>query len=158
MGDFKKFGGSGSGGRSGFKKFGDRPSFDGPRTMHKATCADCGQTCEVPFRPTGDKPVFCSNCFGEKKGGRDFGASKPAFKPAFRGGDRERPMAPRPDRRIDDLKTQLDNLQFKVDKLLEIVSSSHQAKDGGPVKGDEKKEIKSKVVKKVAKKVVAKKK
>lgn len=38
----------------------DRPMFD-------AVCADCGNECKVPFRPTGDKPVFCSNCFGGKK-------------------------------------------------------------------------------------------
>ncbi|MDO8618584.1 MAG: hypothetical protein Q7R49_01410 [Candidatus Daviesbacteria bacterium] len=37
------------------------------RQMFKATCADCGKECEVPFRPTGEKPVFCSNCFGSKK-------------------------------------------------------------------------------------------
>lgn len=33
------------------------------RQMHKATCASCGKRCEVPFRPTGDKPVYCSDCF-----------------------------------------------------------------------------------------------
>ncbi|WP_394336540.1 CxxC-x17-CxxC domain-containing protein, partial [Candidatus Methanoperedens nitratireducens] len=25
--------------------------------MHKATCADCGQETEVPFQPSGDRPV-----------------------------------------------------------------------------------------------------
>ncbi|PCI25601.1 hypothetical protein COB57_00015 [Candidatus Peregrinibacteria bacterium] len=34
------------------------------REMHKATCSDCGCRCEVPFRPSGDKPVFCTDCFG----------------------------------------------------------------------------------------------
>ena len=33
--------------------------------MYKATCSDCVQTCEVPFRPSGEKPVYCSNCFGQ---------------------------------------------------------------------------------------------
>ena len=28
----------------------------GDREMHKATCADCGNECEVPFKPSGDKP------------------------------------------------------------------------------------------------------
>jgi CxxC-x17-CxxC domain-containing protein len=42
--------------------------------MHKATCSDCGKTCEVPFKPTGEKPVFCSDCFSSKReGGRDEG-------------------------------------------------------------------------------------
>ncbi|MBI2018499.1 hypothetical protein HYS96_02215 [Candidatus Daviesbacteria bacterium] len=41
--------------------------------MFDATCADCGDTCKVPFQPNSDKPVFCRNCFGDKKnaGGRD---------------------------------------------------------------------------------------
>lgn len=39
------------------------------RPMFNAVCADCGDKCSVPFQPSGDKPVFCSNCFGEKKNG-----------------------------------------------------------------------------------------
>lgn len=47
------------------------------RQMFEATCADCGERCKVPFRPTGDKPVFCSNCFGEKKNaGGNMGSDK----------------------------------------------------------------------------------
>lgn len=58
-----KFGGKkpwerGSGGRDSF----DRPS------MHKATCNECGQSCEVPFKPNGRKPIFCSNCFRREEG------------------------------------------------------------------------------------------
>ena len=33
--------------------------------MFSAQCASCGDKCEVPFRPTGDKPVYCSSCFGK---------------------------------------------------------------------------------------------
>ena len=33
------------------------------REMHEAVCADCGGVARVPFKPTGDKPVYCSNCF-----------------------------------------------------------------------------------------------
>ena len=40
------------------KKF-DRP----PREMHKAVCADCGKECEVPFKPSGDRPVYCRECY-----------------------------------------------------------------------------------------------
>jgi len=60
--------------------------------MHEAICAECGQKCEVPFKPTGDKPVYCTNCFAKKQGGqprrsegRDFGG-----RPRFR--DRDRKM------------------------------------------------------------------
>lgn len=61
----RRFGGGGGygGGRGG-----DRGSR-GPTEMHQATCADCGKSCEVPFRPSGSKPVFCSNCFKAKDNG-----------------------------------------------------------------------------------------
>jgi len=42
---------------------------DSSRMMHKATCANCGNPCEVPFRPSGDRPVYCSECFDKRKGG-----------------------------------------------------------------------------------------
>ena len=35
----------------------------GPREMHKATCADCGQETEVPFVPDPDRPVYCRECY-----------------------------------------------------------------------------------------------
>ena len=31
--------------------------------MHKAVCSDCGANCEVPFKPTTNKPIYCSKCF-----------------------------------------------------------------------------------------------
>ena len=39
----------------------------GPRDMHKATCSECGQECEVPFKPTEGKPVFCKECYRKRK-------------------------------------------------------------------------------------------
>lgn len=35
----------------------------GPREMHPAVCAQCGANTMVPFRPRGDRPVYCSDCF-----------------------------------------------------------------------------------------------
>ena len=56
------------GGRGGFGGGGGRGGFDRrPREMHKATCAECKQECEVPFKPSGDKPVYCKECFMKKK-------------------------------------------------------------------------------------------
>ena len=42
------------------------------RLMHKAVCADCGKNCEVPFKPSGDRPVYCKNCFTVRKKNRTF--------------------------------------------------------------------------------------
>lgn len=55
--------------RGGFTKdrrgaFGGRGGRDAEKpAMYKATCGDCGAPCEVPFRPTAGKPVFCDACF-----------------------------------------------------------------------------------------------
>jgi CxxC-x17-CxxC domain-containing protein len=35
--------------------------------MHPAVCAQCGKDTTVPFRPRGDKPVYCSDCFSGMK-------------------------------------------------------------------------------------------
>ena len=52
--------------RGGFKRdFGPR-NF-GPREMHKATCSECGQECEVPFKPTEGKPVYCKECYSKRR-------------------------------------------------------------------------------------------
>lgn len=55
------------------------------RQMHSATCADCGKGCKIPFKPTTDKPIYCSDCFtgdrnpkGDRRsgGGRDRGRDR----------------------------------------------------------------------------------
>lgn len=38
-----------------------------PREMHKATCADCGQECEVPFKPQEGRDVFCKECYAKRR-------------------------------------------------------------------------------------------
>ena len=37
----------------------------GPREMHKAVCSKCKKECEVPFKPTEGKPVYCRECFSK---------------------------------------------------------------------------------------------
>ncbi|MFC1648146.1 CxxC-x17-CxxC domain-containing protein [Nanoarchaeota archaeon] len=39
----------------------------GPREMHDATCADCGNECQVPFKPAEDKPVYCRDCYRKRR-------------------------------------------------------------------------------------------
>ena len=65
------------------------------RSFTKAICAECKTECEVPFRPTGDRPVYCKDCFAKRKdregspamGDRSFGARR---KPPFRKRSRDR--------------------------------------------------------------------
>ena len=57
-------------------RFGDRPErrFNrddrrpGRLEMHQVVCDSCGKECEVPFRPTSSKPVYCSDCFRKQDG------------------------------------------------------------------------------------------
>lgn len=35
----------------------------GERQMYEATCASCGEIARVPFKPSGERPVYCSECF-----------------------------------------------------------------------------------------------
>ncbi len=44
--------------------------------MTTVTCDSCGEECEVPFRPSSDKPVYCSDCF-DKKGKRNRSRGRP---------------------------------------------------------------------------------
>ena len=64
-----------------------RPSLrsEDSRSMYDAVCDDCGNNCQVPFQPSGGKPVFCSNCFGQKKGAgnRENGPSQPQYQEQF---------------------------------------------------------------------------
>jgi CxxC-x17-CxxC domain-containing protein len=40
----------------------------GQREMFSATCSSCGKEAQVPFQPSGDKPVYCSDCFQQRRG------------------------------------------------------------------------------------------
>ena len=34
--------------------------------MTKVICSQCKKECEVPFKPTSNKPVFCDKCFSKR--------------------------------------------------------------------------------------------
>lgn len=39
----------------------------GERQMYDATCSSCGVATKVPFRPTGEKPVYCRDCYMSRR-------------------------------------------------------------------------------------------
>lgn len=116
----RSFGGGDRGGdsrRGG--GFGGRGNFgDRQQEMHKAVCGECGKDCEVPFRPTGDRPVFCSNCFknvrpeGAPRSNDRGGFSKPSFS------DRA-PSAPAANNR--QLEEKLEAISTKLSKILDLL-------------------------------------
>ncbi len=177
MAEFKRSGGYGdrNKGGGGFKRGGDRPSFggrpsfgskfggrsDGPKTMHKAICAGCGKTCEVPFKPNGQKPVYCNECFSDQKDENKGSSEKRNFsEPRFPRVDRTEREYVKPASLNSDLKKEIDALNTKLDKIIDMM------KQGIKPKALEKerdipallREIEEKPKKKVGKKVSKKKK
>src|SRR3989344_8180600 len=99
MGNFdrgNRGGGGGGGRRFGGRDSGGGRSFDRPREMTKVTCSECGKETEVPFKPTGDRPVYCRECFA-KMGG-------PEERRSFNRNDSRPPF-----RRQDENRTQPSN-------------------------------------------------
>ena len=43
-----------------------------PREMYAVVCAQCGADAQVPFQPRGDRPVYCSDCFNQQRGGSPY--------------------------------------------------------------------------------------
>lgn len=63
--------------------------------MFKATCADCGKSCEIPFRPSNGRPVYCRDCFKKNspQDSRDGGRSNFSRDRGDRGrSSQDRPM------------------------------------------------------------------
>jgi len=168
MGNFQGGGNRGGGFRGG--NGGGRPNFGGNRggdrgevSMHKAVCDECHKSCEVPFRPSGDKPVYCNDCFSGKRDNQDR-APRREF-------DNKSSSFSKPVSSQDDIKKQLNDMNVKIDRLIsnveKLVSNKVESKPVAksipvvlPKKVETKKVI---VVKKVApikvaaKKVIAKK-
>ncbi|MBQ8896063.1 MAG: zinc-ribbon domain containing protein [Clostridia bacterium] len=38
-----------------------------PNEMFTAVCAECGGEANIPFQPSDDRPVYCSDCFAKKR-------------------------------------------------------------------------------------------
>ena len=134
-----------------------RRSFE--KQMHEVTCDKCGKRCEVPFKPTEGKPVYCSDCF--EKGGssnrysRDRDSKRSDRGGYNRSGGRDSERFSRRDsgsNKPEQFIKEFDQLNRKLDtilKALEVTKKEQVAEK--PVKEPKKAE------KKVAKKVIKKK-
>lgn len=120
-------GGNKFGGDRGGRDF-NKPRFNNneDRPMFDVICDDCGKNCQVPFRPSGDKPVRCSDCFGnsrdngsrDDRGGRDF--KKPAFsKNVYRD---------TPSQSTPDFKSDFIALGQKLDTVISLLQGMQPAK------------------------------
>lgn len=132
-GGFKNFSDRGFGGGSRGGSFGgNRGGFDrnrNDRQMFDAVCDKCGQNCQVPFQPTGEKPVYCSNCF-EKTSGREggnersFGGGNRDFGGGnrdFGGNNRKFENRDTKDYQQDNTRSEIEALNKKLDRILDLL-------------------------------------
>jgi|GEM_PF-237422 len=104
---------------------GGRPSFSGRDdrsvSMHRVNCDECSKSCEVPFKPTHGKPVFCDDCFKGKRDEDDRGPRRDSdfggFKKDFGGDKPSRSEKPRPSM-DDEIKRQMVDMNAKIDRLV----------------------------------------
>ena len=127
----------------GKKKFTDNKKFGGghgrdTRTpeadteMFSATCSDCGKSCNVPFRPSSEKPVYCSECFGMKKSANEPRGSKHAEKRShtpthISNHSQSNANAVNNTRGVSNdvitnLKRQITGLEVKLNKILDLIN------------------------------------
>ncbi|MBI5077520.1 hypothetical protein HZB94_04030 [Candidatus Falkowbacteria bacterium] len=121
MSHFNKFSGDRKGNSFGGREQGVRDrgfgGRDSGRPMFSAVCDKCGQSCEVPFRPIGDRPVFCNNCFKTQRG---VGSS---FAPAnFAHGHGQQNAGQKPGANVASIKAQFDAINAKLDRILAILA------------------------------------
>ncbi len=115
---------------------GNRRDYKETKRMFPATCTDCGVRCEVPFRPTGDKPIYCNSCFGTVGSSRSTG-----FKKTSKANDGLNKSD------IALIKDQLISINSKLEKILSVIKPEEKKiieKDKKPKdkKHPDKKELK----------------
>lgn len=126
-------------------RFGGNRNFDRPR-MHPAVCSSCGKDCEVPFMPTGNKPVYCSNCYSKSNDRYSEGGSnsqRQSSAPAVVGLNRE------------ELEREFERLNVKLNEIQRLLTSltmkgANPIKKKIPINTKDKKVKKTKQTKKKA--------
>lgn len=66
---------------------GGRGGGSGHSESFQITCANCGKTDTVPFKPRGDRPVLCSDCFKKQRDGGQMSRSTEQPAPAVESAD-----------------------------------------------------------------------
>ena len=96
---------------------------DDSRPMFNAVCATCGKRCEVPFRPSGDRPVYCKECFRAKQEGAPGAPSRAKGSPAFSSSPQPRPSGGQG----ASLAAELRAINAKLDRVLRAVEGASPA-------------------------------
>ena len=98
--------------RSGGFRGGNGGSREKSFEKFDAICSKCGKPCQVPFRPSGTRPVYCKECFdGPHPVSRDNFSARPQEP---RGGGKT----------ITDLERQIAAMNVKIDTMLRILEEA----------------------------------
>jgi len=68
--------------------------------MTKVTCDSCKKRCEVPFKPTSSKPIYCETCFKKEESPRS---------------------SPRSSSKSNDLDKEIKKINKKLDIILKAL-------------------------------------
>jgi len=159
------FGGGDRGSRGDRSGRGGGERSERPTEMHTATCSACQKSCEVPFRPTGDKPVYCSECFGKQKSDDNFSArggerrdSGRSFSNRAPSGDRPARPERTPERNNEsdkEIKQRLTIIEARLNRILDIINPPTKA-DGTVIETKAVTKKEDRQAEKVEKKVIDK--
>lgn len=143
MADYNRGNRSGGGNRN----FGNSRFNNDRQEMYSATCANCGKQCEVPFRPTGSKPVLCRDCFKNNRGSDSRRPERGSF---------DRPQFNREDNQSrPNYQAQFDTLNAKMDKILGMLTP--QRVEVAPLESEISDETIEEIVEEVQEEKIAKK-
>jgi len=99
--------------------------------MYSAVCDKCGRDCQVPFKPTGSKPIYCSQCFEEQSGNSD--RRRSSFRDDRRSAPRNnyrRSYSPRSNNGggnnqfLTNLTKKVEHLSSQLDQIIKLLSVS----------------------------------
>ncbi|MCU0605823.1 MAG: hypothetical protein MUF78_00010 [Candidatus Edwardsbacteria bacterium] len=129
----KRFGGGGTYRRPEGGDF-ERPRFE--KQLFKATCAACGKPCDLPFKPSGERPVYCRDCFQRQ----DHDSQPQAWHQRIRTSDysgerkprdfRNERLEPRPAE--PQLAQELAGINAKLDRIIKALTAAPAAAEPKP--------------------------
>ena len=118
--------------RLGGSKFSGQRSGGKTSETFKAECSKCQKSCTLPFRPNGEKPVFCSDCFAKKNFDSDRGDSRrdndrgkrSEYSSSARDQHSSQNARPQtqPNKDIIEIKRQLSTIESRLNRILDIIN------------------------------------
>lgn len=115
-------------------------NFERKTEMFSAVCDKCGKNCEVPFRPSNNKPIYCSDCFRSVDPRNDNRNFRESPRRENFSSNRSNEKAINYTSELSLLNDKLNSICIKLDKILNVLDP--KIKDLAEEKTSKKEEIK----------------